>query len=174
MEGDWSNGAFFVGANAVGSKINIAGLNLNSLQGDRKITEITENIENITEIDVGEIPDLVPVISVIFALNKGKRAIVNAGRLRIKESDRIKSVCNMINALGGNATEYADSIVIEGGVLEGGCVNSADDHRIVMAASVAATCCENKVIIKNAQAVAKSYPDFFEDYKKLGGNINVL
>ncbi len=174
VEGDWSNSAFFVGANAVGSKINIGGLNANSLQGDKKIIEIAENIENITELDVSEIPDLVPIISVVFALNKGKRAIVNAKRLRIKESDRIKSVCNMINALGGNAIEYEDSIVIEGGTLEGGCIDSASDHRIVMAGAVAATCCKNKVTIKNAQAVAKSYPDFFKDYEKLGGNVNVL
>ncbi len=174
VEGDWSNSAFWFGASAIGNNVLVTGLRENSLQGDKKIVDIANNLQNISELDVSEIPDLVPIISVMFALSNGKRTIMNAGRLRLKESDRIKSVCNMINSLGGNAKEFEDSIEIEGGSLLGGTVDSAYDHRIVMAASIAATMCKNEVIIKNAQAVAKSYPEFFEDYNRLGGRANVL
>ncbi len=174
VEGDWSNSAFWIGANAIGNDISVSGLNENSLQGDKRINEIANNLTNITQLDVSEIPDLVPIISVMFAFNDGKRSIVNAGRLRIKESDRIKTVCNMINSLGGKAVELEDSIDIYGGSLSGGTVDSAGDHRIVMASAIAATVCENEVIIKGAQASDKSYPGFFEDYNKLGGKANVL
>ena len=169
VEGDWSNSAYFLSAG-----VNVTGLNENSLQKDKIITEIIDNIDIIKEIDVSDIPDLVPIISVIFALNKGTRRIVNAQRLRFKESDRIKSTVDMINSLGGKAIENPDGLEICGTGFTGGRVPSHNDHRIVMAASVAALYAGGETVIENAQAVNKSYPEFFSDFKKLGGRADVI
>ena len=187
VEGDWSNAAFLL---SLGSEV--SGLDRNSTQGDRKILDILlafggELIENYgtirvslanlhgTEIDASDIPDLVPVISAVAATADGTTKIYNASRLRLKESDRIKSTVEMINSLGGEAYETDDSIIIIGKKsLSGGTVESFNDHRIVMAAAVASQKCEDCVIIKNAQAVNKSYPEFFKDFNSLGGDANVM
>jgi 3-phosphoshikimate 1-carboxyvinyltransferase len=99
----------------------------------------------------------------------GVTRIYNAGRLRLKESDRLDTVCRMLTALGGSAKQSGDELIISGGGLTGGVIDSFGDHRIVMAAAIAACFCCNGVLITNAQAVEKSYPNFFEDYNKLGG-----
>ena len=126
-------------------------------------------------MDVADIPDLVPITAVIGAARQVKTFIENAGRLRIKESDRLHTVCKMIQDLGGTAIEYENSILIEGtGALTGGTVDSCNDHRIVMAAAIASIICKNPVYINGAQAVNKSYPEFFEDFKKLGGVVYVI
>lgn len=105
----------------------------------------------------------------------GDTIFTNAARLRIKESDRIEAVEKMINSLGGFAESTEDSLTVRGtGTLPGGEVVSFNDHRIVMAAAIAACICENPVIIHDAQAVNKSYPNFFEDYRKLGGKADVI
>ena len=99
--------------------------------------------------------------------------IYNAQRLRIKESDRLVSTAAMLNALGGNVEVTDDGLIIDPvGSLHGGTVDGAGDHRIVMAAAIAATRADGEVIIKGAQAASKSYPDFFKDYTKLGGKVN--
>lgn len=171
IEADWSNAAFFIVANELGSEINITNLNTKSTQGDRGII----NILNKTEIDASQIPDLVPILSVLACKRNCDTVIYNAGRLRIKESDRIKSVCEAINSIGGNLEEKEDGIIIHGkGRLKGGIADSFNDHRIVMSLAVASLICDKPVIIKNAQAVNKSYPSFFEEFKKLGGRFNVL
>lgn len=187
IEGDWSNAAFLL---ALGAEV--SGLDRNSAQGDRKILDVfcsfgAELIEDgnsirvslanlhSTEIDASDIPDLVPVISAIAASADGTTKIYNATRLRLKESDRIKSTVEMINSLGGEAHETEDGIIIIGRKsLSGGTVESFNDHRIVMAAAVASQKCENCVIINNAQAVNKSYPEFFKDFNSLGGDANVM
>lgn len=171
-EGDWSNSAFFL---ASGVKVN--NLDENSEQGDKKIRDVLVQLEEKGEIfvDVSDIPDLVPVIAVKAAVRQGKTNIINAERLKLKESDRILSTVSMINNLGGQAEGTANSIVIYGKEkLKGGQVDSFNDHRIVMATAVAAQYCEEEVTISGVEAVNKSYPGFFEDYKKLGGVINVL
>ncbi len=171
-EGDWSNGAFWIGAG-----VTVEGLNKDSFQGDKAIVEIAEKAKQPGDlhIDVKDIPDLVPVISVIASGRIGTTYIENAARLRIKESDRIKTVCEMINNLGGNATELPEGIIIEGtGSLTGGTVAGNNDHRIVMAAAIASTISESDVIILGAEAVEKSYPTFFEDFRKLGGTLDVI
>lgn len=172
-EGDWSNAAFFLSCGA-----EVLNLDYNSKQGDRKITEILETLESEREdvfIDVSDVPDLVPVICVKAAVRQGRTHIINAERLKLKESDRILSSVAMINSLGGSAKGDDNSIVIDGKPrLCGGCVDSFNDHRIAMAAAVASQYCENEVTIIGAQAVNKSYPDFFEDFKKLGGICNVV
>ena len=190
VEGDWSNSAFWLCACALGSSVTVTDLDLDSLQGDKDIMRVLSDfgIQVITsrnevtckakalagcEIDVRDIPDLVPVLSVVAACAKGTTTIKGAGRLRLKESDRLKTVSDMINSLGGNAKIHGDSLVIEGGVLKGGEVSACNDHRIAMSAAIAATACESEVVITGAEAVCKSYPDFFEDMKSLGANIQV-
>ncbi|MBR1602093.1 MAG: hypothetical protein IJ667_01470 [Synergistaceae bacterium] len=96
-------------------------------------------------------------------------------RLRLKESDRIKSACEMINALGAQAEERPDALIVRGSnfnKLTGGFVNGYNDHRIVMAAAIAAVNCNNEVVISDCEAVSKSYINFFEDYKRLGGIVS--
>lgn len=172
-EGDWSNAAFFL---AAGIRVN--NLNENSKQGDRKIKQILSELEKEDEeifIDVSDVPDLVPIISVKAAVRKGRTNIINAARLKLKESDRILSTVSMINSLGGQAEGTDDSIIINGkGKLRGGTVSSFNDHRIAMSAGIAAQYCEKEVKILGAEAVEKSYPDFYEDLKKLGGIIDVM
>ena len=172
-EGDWSNAAFFLAAG-----VEVDNLNENSEQGDRKIKEILKLLEKENEeisIDVSDIPDLVPIISVKASVRNGVTNIINAERLKLKESDRILSTVSMINSLGGKAEGTENSIKIFGnGKLKGGEVFSQNDHRIAMSAAIASVYCEEEVKIIDAEAVEKSYPDFYEDFKKLGGNYNVL
>lgn len=126
------------------------------------------------EIDVSGIPDLLPPLAVMAAVRSGTTRFVNAGRLRMKESDRLSTVCAMLRALGGSCQEGPDSLTVTGGTVTGGTVDGANDHRIVMAAAIAATACAAPVTILGAEAVEKSYPDFWEVYKHLGGAVHVL
>lgn len=187
VEGDWSNAAFPL---CMGAEV--TGLNPDSTQGDKAIIDvlkkmgavITENLGSYKadvsslhgcEIDASDIPDAVPVIAAIASTAEGETVIYNAQRLRLKESDRIQTVCDMLRSLGADISETDDGMVINGKKsLFGGEVNSFNDHRIAMAAAVAAVKCENPVIIRNAEAVNKSYPEFFNDYNKLGGKARVL
>ncbi len=187
--GDWSNGAFFLTLGAINKSISVKGLDENSLQGDKKIVKLLEKFgavvsikeETVTtrkasltaiKIDVSDIPDLVPVLAVVAGLANGTTIIYNGERLRLKESDRIKSVVAMINGIGGNAKERQDGMEIVGvKEYEGGVVDSFNDHRIVMASAVASSNSKKEITIKNATAVNKSYPNFFEEMKRLGCEI---
>lgn len=178
VEGDHSQGAFFKVANSLGSNVEISGLNVNSFQGDKKIIEICEEIVynkngslNSFTADVADIPDLVPVLAVLAAFCEGESRIVNAARLRIKESDRLAVMEEVLTSLGADVKTTADSMVIRGAKsLKGGVsVNSHADHRIAMAAAIAATRCEKNIIVTGAECVSKSYPDFWEVYRSLGG-----
>ncbi len=193
VDGDWSNAAFFLAAGAIGNEIEIDGLNINSCQGDKEITEIlrrfgadvkTEN-GNVKvskrklhgcEIDLSDIPDMLPALAIVASFAEGDTKFTGAARLRLKESDRLATVHKMISDLGGKATESEDGITIHGtgDGLTGGTVDGANDHRIVMAAAIAAAYCKEKVTIKGWQAVNKSYPSFFDDMKKLGGKADVI
>lgn len=181
VEGDYSQAAFFYTANILGNDIQINNLMENSLQGDKKIVEITKNLcynensePNGFSINAADIPDLVPILGVLGTFCQGKSLIYGAERLKIKESNRLESTSAALNALGGNVTAENDGLSISHSVLKGGVVDSFGDHRIAMSAAIAATICSEPVIIKNADAVEKSYPDFFKDYQKLGGIINVI
>lgn len=187
VEGDYSQGAFFLVAGALGSSIVCSGLNKDSLQGDKVILDILEamgcNVEESEEgirvkpsktkgieIDASNCPDLVPVLTVLASLSEGETKIVNAKRLRIKECDRLHAITKELNKLGANIIELEDSLIISGvNELKGGEVDSHNDHRIVMALAIAATRARGNVIINNPRAVEKSYPNFFKDYFKLGG-----
>ena len=186
VDGDWSNGAFFLSAGALGHRITVTGLDVNSPQGDKAIltvlsrfgaeTKIDGNSITVTPselrgctVDMREIPDLMPILAVVAANAKGTTHFVNAARLRLKESDRISTTAKMLRALGISVTEEADGLIVEGGEINGGNADGANDHRIVMASAIAATIAKNEVRISDSEAVNKSYPTFFEDLESLGG-----
>ncbi len=195
VEGDWSQAAFFLSIAALsGEEIRISSLRENSLQGDKACVDLYrafgveirwENeilvAKNINadkayaglrgiSIDASQIPDLVPALSICAAFAEGETRIFNAGRLRIKESDRLLAMENAINAIGGEARITEDEIIIRGkDRLTGGKVNGENDHRIVMAVSAAAFRSKSEITVTDAQSVNKSYPDFYNDYKATGG-----
>lgn len=191
VEGDFSQAAFFLVAGALGCDISCTGLNRKSIQGDREIIDIIEKTGAVAEygshgeisakcrnglvggitVDAGEIPDLVPILAVLLSFCRGESKIVNAGRLRIKESDRLKAISSELSHLGADITEGSDYLKICGRqTLNGTTVSAWNDHRIAMAAAIAACRCEGDVGITGAQkAVKKSYPEFFNDYSALGG-----
>lgn len=178
VEGDFSQAAFFLAANSLGSNIECLGLNYNSLQGDKEILNIIEKYslpQNEITIDVSQIPDLVPVISVIASLKENCITnIINGVRLRLKESDRLKAVASEMNKLGASIQETKDGLIIKGKKsLNGGItINSWNDHRIAMALAIAATKCEAPIVLEGYQSVKKSYPGFWDDYQSLGGDVN--
>lgn len=174
-EGDWSNAAFWLAANYVGfaNRVTCTGLSQTSLQGDRIVAELLRDFPNV--IDGSQIPDLIPILAVVAAVRPGITTISHAERLRLKESDRLETTVQLIRDLGGDAEERPDGMVIRGKpLLRGGQVDGCNDHRIVMAAAIAATNCTEPVTILGAEAVNKSYPGFFRDYKGLGGRINEI
>lgn len=178
VEGDYSQAAFFYTANALGSEIRITNLVPDSVQGDKAIIDIINSCGkemNPFTADVGDIPDLVPILAVLGSFTKGTSKIVNAARLKIKESDRLTCVANALNAIGGKVTAGDDFLTMEHiDSFSGGEVDSCKDHRIVMAAAIAATMSDAPVIIHGAENVNKSYPRFFDDYKALGGQFEII
>ncbi|MCI2056297.1 MAG: 3-phosphoshikimate 1-carboxyvinyltransferase [Oscillibacter sp.] len=187
VEGDWSNAAFFLTAGALGAAVTLTDLDGTSPQGDKAIVnalrtfgaDVQEADSAVTvspapltgcTVDISGIPDALPILSVLAACAAGTTRFINAGRLRLKESDRLKTTAAMLTALGGNVEERPDELLIHGGTpLVGGTVDGANDHRIVMAAAIAAVRCAGSVTILGAEAVNKSYPSFFDDYCALGG-----
>ena len=169
VEADWSNAAFFLAANTLGSSLDIQGLNPNSAQGDRAAAWLLPELtRKALTIDASDIPDLVPILSVTAACFHGA-VFTNIRRLRLKESDRVSSVIAMLEALGGHAEADDNTLHIFGNGLVGGTVDSVNDHRIAMAAAIAAIRCTEPVTILGAQCVQKSYPKFFDEYRRLGG-----
>ncbi|MBR2572628.1 MAG: 3-phosphoshikimate 1-carboxyvinyltransferase [Clostridia bacterium] len=172
-EGDWSNAAFFLCAGRMsGTQIGISGLDSASAQSDRAIERILRENESgqPLSLDVRNCPDLFPVLTVLAASCRGTSVFSGGSRLRIKESDRIQAMKDTLLALGGKAEETADGLAVFGcGRLRGGTVDGKNDHRVVMAAAAAACICREPVEIAGAEAVEKSYPDFFRDYNRLGG-----
>jgi len=167
-EGDWSNGAFFLAASALGNSVTVTGLDTCSTQGDRAVTDLLSQLEEHCMIDADDIPDLVPVLSIVAAAKKGA-IFTGIRRLRTKESDRIASVISMVRSLGGCAEADDDHLIIHGTGLTGGIVDSCNDHRIAMSAAIAASVCKTNVTILGAECVEKSYPGFWEDYSQSGG-----
>ncbi|KEI02391.1 3-phosphoshikimate 1-carboxyvinyltransferase [Clostridium botulinum] len=190
VQGDFSQGAFWIVAGILGSNIKILDLDINSLQGDRVIIDIVKNMganikinENYIEtkksktkgtiIDASECPDLVPILSVLGSLSTGTTKIINAERLRIKECDRLKAMATELKKIGADIEELEDGLLIKGReYLKGGTVDSWNDHRIAMSMAIASIKCREPITIKNSEAVNKSYPDFWGDFKKVGGNIH--
>lgn len=174
VESDYSQAGFFFAAKGCGSDLNILGLNPLSAQGDRIVRDYMALLEAEGDVtlDVRECPDLVPPLAARAALRRGKTHIVNAARLRIKESDRLRSVTDVLTRLGADIVEEPEGLMITGKErLAGGEADAWGDHRIAMMAAVAAIGCDNAVTITGAENVRKSYPTFWEDYEALGGQI---
>lgn len=172
VEGDWSGASFWMCAAALGADVRVTGLREDSLQGDKKIVSELERLKGNGKLllDAADIPDLVPVLSVAAAAREGTTVIYNAGRLRIKESDRLKTTCRMLNNLGVTCCETEDGLKICGGGLRPGTVQAENDHRIAMSAAVASVVAGD-VTVEGAEAVSKSYPAFWEDFRRLGGTV---
>lgn len=192
VEGDWSQAAFFLVAGAIGGNVVVKGLDLESTQGDKAIVDVIRRFggniiadENGVscsggqlkgiELDATDIPDLVPIIAVLAAFADGETVITGAERLRYKESDRIKSVVDNLKLIGADVKETADGMIINGGrALHSASLKGFNDHRIVMAFSVAGLNIDNGLEIDDAESINKSYPSFFDDYNMLGGKADVL
>ena len=192
LEGDFSQAAFFLVAGAIGSDVTCGRLPAESLQGDRQIlnilrqsgAEVNESDDWVTvsarplrpiHVDAADIPDLVPILAVLASFCVGESSIYNAARLRIKESDRLHAVSELLNRLGGKVTELPDGLRIEGvKQLAGGTVFGYNDHRIAMSAAVASIRSSAPVVLDGAECVDKSYPTFYEDFKALGGKLHVI
>ena len=192
VESDWSQAAFLLAAGALGGEVTLTGLNPASAQGDREALSLFRRFGAAVEeapgrivcrkaplhgidIDAAQIPDLVPVLAVTAALADGVTHITGAARLRLKESDRLAAVADGIRRLGGRVEEGPDFLTITGVPrLTGGRAEGYNDHRIVMALSMAALGCEAPVTVTDAQSVAKSWPAFFEDYRAIGGTAHVI
>ncbi|CAM2078373.1 MAG: 3-phosphoshikimate 1-carboxyvinyltransferase [uncultured Clostridium sp.] len=192
VEGDYSQAAFFLCADSLGNDVLCKDLDLNSLQGDKEVIDILERMNLVfnandigvkgttngelasTVIDGSQCPDIIPVLTSVAALTKGTTEIINAGRLRIKECDRLAAVTSELNKLGAKIIEKEDGLVVTGvEKLQGGVeVWSHKDHRIAMTLAIASTRCEEPIVIKDYECIAKSYPKFFEDFKALGGNVH--
>lgn len=188
VEGDYSGAAFFLVASALGADVAVGGLDEGSLQGDRAILAILEKSgarvsrENgalrarakslsAQVVDAREAPDLVPPVAALLCFAEGESRIVNASRLRYKESDRLESVCAALSRLGADIRVEGDSLAIRGkrALAGGAAVDPAGDHRIAMMAAVAALRCTGGVRVKNSGCVAKSYPSFWADFEKSRG-----
>ena len=182
--GDWSNAAFFLCAGAIGNRaVTVCGLDESSRQGDRAILDvlkrmgarITRDKGRITvypsklcgiEVDASDIPDLVPIICTAASVASGTTTVFNASRLRLKESDRIRSVCSFLSALGADITPTEDGMTVRGrSYLSGGTADSANDHRIAMSAAVASLACKGSVTVSGFEAINKSYPSFLENFQ---------
>jgi len=189
--GDWSQAAFFMSAAAIDGNITIKGLDENSLQGDRKAIEVFKNFGakvhfvngelNIKKgtlkaisVDASQIPDMVPAIAVTAAFADGTTIIHSAARLRAKESDRLFETATRLRAFGVEVDETDYGLIIHGGNPTGASIDGANDHRIIMAFAILASYSKNQSSIDGFEAINKSYPDFFDDFNKLGGNSNVL
>ncbi len=186
-DGDWSQAAFFLVAGAVGGEVTVKNANIDSSQGDRKIAallrefgaEVNQDGGSITvkkapmraiTIDASQIPDLVPVLAVCACFAEGTTEIINAGRLRIKESDRLKTTAALLNSLGGKVKELPEGLEITGvPALRGAAVDGCNDHRIVMAAATCAANLQGEITCSDAWSVNKSFPDFYEVYGKING-----
>lgn len=190
IEGDFSQAAFYLAAGVLGGEVECLDLNIESLQGDRVIVDIIKKMggeiyleDGIlkaskselkgTTIDVSQCPDLLPIVAVLGALSEGTTKIIKAGRVRTKESDRLRAITTELNKIGAEVIEETDSLIIHGkACLRGGTVDSWNDHRIAMAMAIASIKCTEPLTIEDSGSVKKSYPEFYEDFKSLGGKVS--
>ena len=182
-EADYSQAAFFLVANAIGSKIKINDLSENSLQGDKKIIDYISEIDNWNSkdtlvLDGSETPDIIPILSLKAAVSGKKIEIVNVERLRIKESDRLKATVEELSKLNFDLIEKKDSILINSReALKANknekivSLSAHSDHRIAMMIAIAATCYDGEILLDNLDCVKKSYPNFWEVFLSLGGKV---
>lgn len=188
IEGDWSNGAIWLVAAAMtGQSISVTGLRPDSVQADKRILYILEksgvtctwNVTNVTvtgkahqpiHVNLEQMPDLLPILSSLACSIEGESTFINGARLRLKESDRLEAVAHLVRDSGGTIRMKGDNLYITGtGTLTGGTVDCVNDHRLVMAGALNALIATSPMILKDSEAISKSYPHFFTDWKRLGG-----
>lgn len=189
VEGDWSGAAFYLSSGAINGEITVSGLNPLSVQGDRKILDtlrafgaevivdgnkVTVKKSNLvgTTVDLEDIPDLGQIISVVAAYANGETILKKVNRLKIKESDRLKAITDMLEIAGIKFKVDDDELKIYGGLVKGGSFSGGNDHRTVMSCAILSTNAIGESHITDAESISKSYPNFFEDYKTLGGIVN--
>lgn len=168
VEGDWSNGAFFLAAKAMGNDIEITGLSDQSKQGDRAVKQILNELSQHITVCGKDIPDLIPILAIVAGAKKGA-TFEQIGRLRLKESDRVAAVAEMISALGAEVQVTGESMTVFPANYQECIIDSKNDHRIAMAAAIASTVASGPITIINAQCVSKSYPHFWSEFTRLGG-----
>ncbi len=192
VEADWSQAAFLLVAGILGGDLTIDGLDITSAQGDRAIVDILTrmgaDITSVggslsvkkgalhgTVIDASDVPDLVPILAATAATAAGETRIVGAERVRLKESDRLAAMRQELAKLGADITETPDGLIIRGVPrLIGSSVCGHNDHRIVMSLAIASLNCDGDIVIDEAESVAKSWPEFFEDFNRIGGMAHVV
>lgn len=193
VEGDWSQTAFWLVAGTIGKQVTCTGVSSTSLQGDRVVADIisrmggkiTSSKDSYTAapmatrgivIDAADCPDIIPVLTVLAAVSRGTTKVINAGRLRIKECDRLAAITSELNKLGADIIELPDGLLINGRPegLRGGTVEAWNDHRIAMSLAVASSVCSEAVIINGSECVKKSYPEFWQDFAAVGGQAEVM
>ena len=194
LDGDWSNAAFWLAAGSLSGDITVTGLRLESSQRDKEILTILDrmgadlevepqvngtvsirskaSILKGAEVDVGQTPDLMPILAVLMSFSEGTSMITHAERLQFKESNRLKAIYSVLHNLDADISYGGDWLSFTGkAFLEGGTVDSYGDHRIAMSAAIASCLCRGPVYLSNPIAVTKSYPDFYKDFASLGGEI---
>ena len=185
VEGDYSSAAFFLCMGALShAGITVSGLRADSTQGDRAVLDILRTMGAVVEetasgitvrrgtlrgtvIDAAPVPDLIPALCALAAAAEGETRVVNAARLRLKESDRLATTAGLLSALGADIEELPEGLTVRSGALRGGTVSAQHDHRIAMAAAVAACSCTEPVTVEGWECTNKSYPRFREDFNAL-------
>jgi 3-phosphoshikimate 1-carboxyvinyltransferase len=191
VPGDFSSAAFLLAATAITkSKVTINNLDYEAVQGDKAILTVLKKmgvkgtvcqdsvkIEGAgeplrpIEVDAKNIPDLVPAIAVLACYAKGTSRVSGAKRLRLKESDRLQSIYTELGKMGAQITLTDDGLTIKGTPLHGAVIDPHNDHRIAMAAAVAALGAEGETTIQDAECIRKSYPQFYLHLKQLGVDV---
>ncbi len=182
-EGDFSHAAFYLAAGALGNFIVCSGLDVDSMQTDRKIIDIIEKMNGKivvekgciaavptllkgTTVNIGDCPDLLPAVVLMATFAQGETTITGIDN----EKDRISNITDQLNSIGATIIEQSDKLIIEGvDSVSGGTANTCSDHRIAMALAIASTCSDNIVYIEDSECVNKSYPLFWKHFNSLGG-----
>ena len=194
VEGDWSNAAFWLVAGCfLEEGMEVENISMNSNQGDRKVIDIirefggnvkeTKNgfktkkasLKGIT-IDARQIPDLIPILSLLGAVAEGQTKIINAERLRLKESDRLEKTLEILEKLGIKTREIKNGLIITGqggGLFQENTFLSHQDHRLAMTVAIASLNTEGELVLKGSHAVNKSYPSFFEELERMNLDKNL-
>jgi 3-phosphoshikimate 1-carboxyvinyltransferase len=185
IEGDWSAASFWLVAAALGKKISVSNLNLNSFQADKTILDILKHancIDNVElegislngkkrtniNVDLTHSPDLFPILAIYAALTKGENKLIGTNRLIHKESNRAISIQKEFRKLGVNVILNNNEMIIYGSeTIQGGLIDSHNDHRIAMAFAILGMFTVSEIIIQNPSCVDKSYPNFWLDLDKL-------
>ena len=190
VPGDFSGAAFPLVAGALGEGVTVEGLDLSTAQGDKAVVDVIRAAGGVVMVrgdritvkkgalraftaDVGETPDLAPILSVLAAFSSGESRLEKVSRLRDKESDRLSAIVEMLAAAGISSREEGNALVIAGGAPHGGAFDSRSDHRMAMSAAVLAAFAQGESSVNDMTCVKKSYPRFWEDFARLGGKYEV-